>query len=59
VQEVKIGKDLEDSGENAFVGGENRWKYVLDHTFSDLILASEHEIRGQILDITCDEVVDV
>ncbi|MCL7046964.1 hypothetical protein MKW94_000091 [Papaver nudicaule] len=25
--EVKIGEQLEDSGENSFVGGENRWKY--------------------------------
>ncbi|XP_038889449.1 uncharacterized protein LOC120079360 [Benincasa hispida] len=25
--EVKIGDQLEDSGENAFVGGKNRWKY--------------------------------
>lgn len=30
-QEVRIGEDLEDSGENVFVGGENRWKYVLHH----------------------------
>ncbi|XP_051131003.1 uncharacterized protein LOC127251380 isoform X2 [Andrographis paniculata] len=27
VQEVKIGNELEESGENAFVGGKNRWKY--------------------------------
>uniref|UniRef100_A0A7N0U554 DUF3119 family protein n=1 Tax=Kalanchoe fedtschenkoi TaxID=63787 RepID=A0A7N0U554_KALFE len=27
IQEVKIGDKLEDSGENAFVGGKNRWKY--------------------------------
>ncbi|CAM8929002.1 unnamed protein product [Rhodiola kirilowii] len=25
--EVKVGDKLEDSGENAFVGGKNRWKY--------------------------------
>ncbi|KAG7021247.1 hypothetical protein SDJN02_17935, partial [Cucurbita argyrosperma subsp. argyrosperma] len=25
--EVKIGDQLEESGENAFVGGKNRWKY--------------------------------
>ncbi|TYJ97815.1 DUF3119 family protein [Cucumis melo var. makuwa] len=25
--EVKIGDELVDSGENAFVGGKNRWKY--------------------------------
>ncbi|KAI3946408.1 hypothetical protein MKW92_042797 [Papaver armeniacum] len=25
--EVKIGEQLEESGENAFVGGKNRWKY--------------------------------
>ncbi|KAI3443803.1 hypothetical protein Pfo_000468 [Paulownia fortunei] len=25
--EVKIGDQLQDSGENAFVGGKNRWKY--------------------------------
>ncbi|PIN02807.1 hypothetical protein CDL12_24677 [Handroanthus impetiginosus] len=25
--EVKIGDELQDSGENAFVGGKNRWKY--------------------------------
>ncbi|TYJ29316.1 hypothetical protein E1A91_A06G061100v1 [Gossypium mustelinum] len=26
-QEVKVGEQLEDSGENVFVGGKNRWKY--------------------------------
>ncbi|KVH93786.1 Protein of unknown function DUF3119 [Cynara cardunculus var. scolymus] len=26
-QEVKVGQELEDSGENVFVGGKNRWKY--------------------------------
>ncbi|XWS72920.1 hypothetical protein CRYUN_Cryun02cG0081000 [Craigia yunnanensis] len=26
-QEVKVGDQLEDSGENVFVGGKNRWKY--------------------------------
>ncbi|XP_024979836.1 uncharacterized protein LOC112516834 [Cynara cardunculus var. scolymus] len=25
--EVKVGQELEDSGENVFVGGKNRWKY--------------------------------
>ncbi|GJT14684.1 guanine nucleotide-binding protein-like 3-like protein [Tanacetum coccineum] len=25
--EVKVGKELEESGENVFVGGKNRWKY--------------------------------
>ncbi|XP_030938568.1 uncharacterized protein LOC126715385 [Quercus robur] len=25
--EVKVGEQLQDSGENVFVGGENRWKY--------------------------------
>ncbi|XP_020537033.1 uncharacterized protein LOC105639361 isoform X3 [Jatropha curcas] len=25
--EVKVGEQLEDSGENVFVGGKNRWKY--------------------------------
>lgn len=25
--EVKVGKELDDSGENVFVGGKNRWKY--------------------------------
>ncbi|WOL02167.1 hypothetical protein Cni_G10886 [Canna indica] len=25
--EVKIGKQLEESGENVFVGGKNRWRY--------------------------------
>ncbi|KAL8057122.1 hypothetical protein ABFX02_04G163900 [Erythranthe guttata] len=25
--EVKVGDELQDSGENAFVGGKNRWKY--------------------------------
>ncbi|KAL3631970.1 hypothetical protein CASFOL_024954 [Castilleja foliolosa] len=25
--EVKVGEQLQDSGENAFVGGKNRWKY--------------------------------
>ncbi|KZV29594.1 nudix hydrolase 20, chloroplastic-like [Dorcoceras hygrometricum] len=27
IQEVKIGDQLEESGENVFVGGKNRWKY--------------------------------
>ncbi|KAL7259789.1 hypothetical protein ACSBR1_005621 [Camellia fascicularis] len=27
VQEVKAGEQLEESGENVFVGGKNRWKY--------------------------------
>ncbi|KAH1101930.1 hypothetical protein GLYMA_13G167300v4 [Glycine max] len=26
-QEVKIGEQLQESGENVFVGGKNRWKY--------------------------------
>ncbi|XP_076912142.1 uncharacterized protein LOC143570354 [Bidens hawaiensis] len=26
--EVKVGKELEESGENVFVGGKNRWKYT-------------------------------
>ncbi|XP_007013442.2 PREDICTED: uncharacterized protein LOC18588757 isoform X2 [Theobroma cacao] len=26
-QEVKVGDQLDDSGENVFVGGKNRWKY--------------------------------
>ncbi|CAN6699715.1 unnamed protein product [Malus baccata var. baccata] len=26
-QEVKVGEELESSGENVFVGGKNRWKY--------------------------------
>ncbi|XP_048333551.2 uncharacterized protein LOC107434817 [Ziziphus jujuba] len=25
--EVKVGEELQDSGENVFVGGKNRWKY--------------------------------
>ncbi|CAI0542930.1 unnamed protein product [Linum tenue] len=25
--EVKVGEQLEESGENVFVGGKNRWKY--------------------------------
>ncbi|XP_071686121.1 uncharacterized protein [Rutidosis leptorrhynchoides] len=25
--EVKVGQELDDSGENVFVGGKNRWKY--------------------------------
>lgn len=25
---MKVGKELDDSGENVFVGGKNRWKYV-------------------------------
>ncbi|KAI3524486.1 hypothetical protein L1887_03142 [Cichorium endivia] len=25
--EVKVGKELDESGENVFVGGKNRWKY--------------------------------
>ncbi|KAL8483679.1 hypothetical protein ACS0TY_026382 [Phlomoides rotata] len=25
--DVKVGDELQDSGENAFVGGKNRWKY--------------------------------
>ncbi|XP_056162081.1 uncharacterized protein LOC130134451 isoform X1 [Syzygium oleosum] len=25
--EVKVGEELQESGENVFVGGENRWKY--------------------------------
>ncbi|XP_064942976.1 uncharacterized protein LOC104000810 isoform X3 [Musa acuminata AAA Group] len=27
IQEVKIGNQLEESGENVFVGGKNRWRY--------------------------------
>ncbi|XP_010656425.1 uncharacterized protein LOC100254186 isoform X2 [Vitis vinifera] len=27
VQEVKVGEQLQESGENVFVGGKNRWKY--------------------------------
>lgn len=26
LQEVKVGEELEESGENVFVGGKNRWK---------------------------------
>jgi len=26
VQEVKVGEDLNESGENVFVGGKNRWR---------------------------------
>lgn len=26
LQEVKVGEQLEESGENVFVGGKNRWK---------------------------------
>lgn len=26
LQEVKVGDQLKDSGENVFVGGKNRWK---------------------------------
>ncbi|KAF4391967.1 hypothetical protein F8388_004296 [Cannabis sativa] len=26
-QEVKVGNELQESGENVFVGGKNRWKY--------------------------------
>jgi hypothetical protein len=27
LQEVKVGDQLEESGENVFVGGKNRWRY--------------------------------
>ncbi|KAK9071345.1 hypothetical protein SSX86_009913 [Deinandra increscens subsp. villosa] len=27
LKEVKVGQELEESGENVFVGGKNRWKY--------------------------------
>jgi hypothetical protein len=31
---VKIGDQLDESGENAFVGGKNRWKYVTCFSFN-------------------------
>lgn len=32
-QEVKIGEQLQESGENVFVGGKNRWKLSIHFSF--------------------------